>query len=121
MTRLLLALLLAGPVLADTKTVSWIPATRDTAGNLLPVGQVWTAAAQYPLACPPQGQPTDGRAVPALPGIVQEAVFDVPAGTCSCFSVVTWVWVYPPKQYLSAPINTEACVAGTQGGCHAAP
>ena len=43
-------LLLAGPVLADPKTVSWVPATQDTAGNLLLPGQVWTAAAQYPLA-----------------------------------------------------------------------
>lgn len=117
MTRLLLALLLAGPVLADTRTISWEPATHDTAGNLLPVGYVWTAVSQYRAGCPAIGVPIAGKAVPALPGRVQQASFEVPQGECSCLVAVTWVWAAPVGQYLSEPVAVDACTeAGS--GCH---
>jgi len=118
-SRILIALLLAGPLLADTRIISWEPATHDTAGNLLPVGYVWTAVSQYRAGCPAIGVPSAGKAVPALPGIVQQASFEVPAGQCSCLVAVTWVWTAPVGQYLSEPVESNACTeARACTGCH---
>jgi hypothetical protein len=120
LTLMLIAVLvmLAGSVFAQTKTVTWDAATHYTTGDPLPYGKVWTAVNQYDLGCPPIGPVIAGQARISLPGVEQKAVFEVPAGTCSCFEAVTWVYGDPVERYMSAPVLTEGCNAAASGGCH---
>lgn len=117
MRLFVLMLVLVGKAAAQTALVTWDAATHYTTGDPLPYGKVWTAVNQYNLGCPKVGPVIAGEARISLPGVEQQATFEVPFGTCSCFEAVTWVYGDPAERYMSAPVYVEDCTEAS-GVCH---
>ena len=113
-----LALMLAGRASAQTTIVAWEAATQYTNGEPLPYGKVWTAVNQHDFGCPPVGPVVGGKAKISLPGVAQNATFDVPFGMCSCFELVTWIYGDPAERYISDPVHVEKCTDAASGVCH---
>lgn len=101
---------------ADVVTVTYTPATTDTAGA--PLGpDTWTIIEQWAGACPGEYQ-KDGTGRWNVSG-PHEAQFVQTKGSCSCYSVRTVALDKPQVARVSVPAEQEHCIAAAPcGGCH---
>lgn len=113
---LVLFLAWARPGRGDTVTVTYVPATTDTAGA--PLGpDTWTIIEQWAGACPGEYQ-QDGTGRWNVSG-PHEAQFVQTKGSCSCYSVRTVALDKPQVARVSVPAEQEHCIAAAPcGGCH---
>lgn len=102
---------------ADVVTVTWTPATTDTAGALLGA-DTWTVVYQWQGSCPGEYQIDGaGRWNGSGPDQLQ---FTQAPGTCSCYEARTLALDAPSTVRMSAPVLEERCIpAPVCGGCHA--